>query len=136
MKVALLTDGIYPYAIGGMQKHSFYLAKYFAANKVEVQLYHFSQNDTYDINKLEFFTEEEKTFIHSFIIPFPKTGKLPGHYLRESFQYSVNIYYALKKNPPVDFIYAQGFTGWKICAVKRKGEKLPPKEAGGRLPLE
>ena len=126
MTVALLTDGIYPYAMGGMQKHSFYLAKYFARNKVRVQLYHFSQNNTYDISKLEFFTDDEKAFIHSIIIPFPKSGRLPGHYLRESFEYSVNIYKALKNNPPVDFIYVQGFAGWKIIDAKRKGEKLPP----------
>lgn len=33
MKIALLTDGIFPYAMGGMQKHSYYLAKYFAQKK-------------------------------------------------------------------------------------------------------
>ena len=126
MKVALLTDGIYPYAMGGMQKHSFYLAKYFARKKVTVHLYHFSQNQNYDIEKLEVFSDEEKAFIHSHLIPFPKFPKLPGHYLKESFQYSVNIYHALKKNEKVDFIYVQGFAGWKIIDAKRKGEKLPP----------
>lgn len=126
MKVALLTDGIYPYAMGGMQKHSYYLAKYFALNKITVHLYHFSQNQNYDIHKLEFFSDEEKAFIHPHIIPFPKFQKLPGHYLKESFQYSVNIYNALKKNETVDFIYVQGFAGWKIIDAKRKGEKLPP----------
>jgi glycosyltransferase involved in cell wall biosynthesis len=126
MKIALLTDGIYPYAMGGMQKHSFYLAKYFALNKVNVDLYHFSQNPKYDISQLEFFTAEERAYINSYIIPFPKAGKLPGHYLRESLQYSTAVYNALKKNAPVDFIYAQGFAGWKIIDAKRKGEKLPP----------
>jgi hypothetical protein len=29
MRIALITDGIAPYVLGGMQKHSFYLAKYF-----------------------------------------------------------------------------------------------------------
>jgi hypothetical protein len=28
MKIALLSDGIAPYVLGGMQRHSFYLAKY------------------------------------------------------------------------------------------------------------
>ena len=126
MRIALLTDGIYPYAMGGMQKHSYYLAKYFAQQKVQVHLYHFSQNKTYDIQQLEFFTDDEKGFIQSFIIPFPSLGKLPGHYLRESFQYSVNIYNAVKKNSDVDFIYAQGYTGWKILEAKKAGEKIPP----------
>ena len=126
MRIALLTDGIYPYAMGGMQKHSYYLAKYFAQQKVQVHLYHFSQNKTYDIQQLEFFTDNEKAFIQSFIIPFPSLGKLPGHYLRESYQYSVNIHNALKKNADVDFIYAQGYTGWKIMEAKTAGEKIPP----------
>ena len=126
MRIALLTDGIYPYAMGGMQKHSYYLAKYFAQQKVQVHLYHFSQNKTYDIQQLEFFTDNEKGFIQSFIIPFPSLGKLPGHYLRESYQYSVNIHNALKKNADVDFIYAQGYTGWKIMEAKKAGEKIPP----------
>ncbi len=126
MKIALLTDGIYPYAMGGMQKHSYYLVKYFAQKKVEVDLFHFSQNAAYAIEKLEFFTEEEKKFIHSHLIPFPKKGKLPGHYLRESYIYSTAIYEALKKLPPVDFIYVQGFAGWKVIEAKKKGEVLAP----------
>ena len=35
MRIALITDGIAPYVIGGMQKHSFYLAKYFAKNHMK-----------------------------------------------------------------------------------------------------
>ena len=30
MKISLFTNGIYPYVLGGMQKHSYNLAKYFA----------------------------------------------------------------------------------------------------------
>ncbi|MBK9479829.1 MAG: glycosyltransferase family 4 protein [Bacteroidetes bacterium] len=125
MKIALLTDGIFPYAMGGMQKHSYYLAKYFAQKKVEVHLYHCIQNTSYDSSKLEFFTEEEKHYLHSYIIPFPKAGKLPGHYLRESFKYSEAIYTKLKQNAPVDFIYIQGFAGWKILKAITELEKFP-----------
>ncbi len=126
MNIALLTDGIYPYAMGGMQKHSYYLTKYLAANKINVHLYHFAQNTSYDIHQLEFFSDSEKQYIHPYIVPFQQLSKLPGHYLKESFQHSNSIYTTLKKNPPVDFIYAQGFTGWKIIEAKKKGEKLPP----------
>ena len=41
MRIALLTDGIYPYVMGGMQRHSYYLAKYLARAGVHVDLYHF-----------------------------------------------------------------------------------------------
>ena len=62
MRIALITDGIWPYVLGGMQKHSYYLCKYLAQQNVYVDLYHFNQSN-YDISKLEFFTEEEVTSI-------------------------------------------------------------------------
>ena len=55
MRIALITDGIAPYVLGGMQKHSFYLAKYFSKNKIHVDLVHYNDSK-YDINVLEFFT--------------------------------------------------------------------------------
>ncbi len=125
MRIALLTDGIYPYVIGGMQKHSFNLAKYFAKNKIFVDLYHTNQSK-YDISKLEFFTEEEKKHIRSFVINFPSCGATPGHYIRESFDYSERIFKLFSVNRDVDFIYAKGFTAWKLIDEKRKGFKCPP----------
>jgi glycosyltransferase involved in cell wall biosynthesis len=125
MKVALLTDGIYPYAIGGMQKHSFYLAKYFAQNKITVHLYHCIP-DKVTTPLTDLFNVEELPFIVSHVIPFPSSGNLPGHYLRESFQYACSIYNQLKNNSEVDFIYVQGFAGWKVLDAKRKGESFPP----------
>ena len=62
MKISLLTDGIFPYVIGGMQKHSFYLVKYFAKRGIYIDLYHTNQSKL-DIDKLEFFSEEEKSTI-------------------------------------------------------------------------
>lgn len=125
MKIALLTDGIYPYVIGGMQKHSFLLAKYLARNKVDVDLYHMNQSNL-DISKLELFSEEEKKYIRSFVIDFPDMGTLPGHYIRESYEYAVRIFKEFSRNGPVDFIYAKGFCGWKLIDEKRKGFKCAP----------
>ncbi|MDP2385468.1 MAG: glycosyltransferase family 4 protein [Bacteroidota bacterium] len=125
MKISLLTDGIFPYVIGGMQKHSFYLVKYLAKRGVYVDLYHTNQSKL-DINKLELFSEEEKKFIRSFVVPFPKAGKLPGHYLKASFLYSSAIFDILKKQGPADFIYAKGFSAWKLIEEKKKGFECAP----------
>lgn len=125
MRIALLTDGIYPYVIGGMQKHSYYLAKYLAQSKVYVDIYHTNQS-RYDIEKLEFFSEEEKQYIRSFVIPFPKLDPFPGHYLRESFAYSCQIFEVFSKNANVDFVYAKGFAAWKLLVEKRKGFQCAP----------
>ena len=111
MRVALITDGIAPYVIGGMQKHSFYLAKYFAKNNIQVDLIHYN-NSSYDISQLEFFTEEEKKFIHSIVIEFPVSLKFPGHYIYNSYQYSCLAFNAIKHQlTSYDFIYTKGFSG-------------------------
>lgn len=122
MKIALITDGIWPYVMGGMQKHSYYLCKYFAKNKIEVDLYHFN-NSKYDISVLEFFTEEEKKYIRSIIIDIPQSSTLPGHYVRDSYKHSKLIFDHIKGNlAQYDFIYTKGFTGWYLIEQKHKGQ--------------
>jgi hypothetical protein len=69
-------------------------------------LYHTSnQVNTPDISKV--FTKEELTNITEFYIPFPKLGKLPGHYIRESYRYSELVYELFKENANVDFVYSK-----------------------------
>lgn len=129
MRVALLTDGIYPYVIGGMQKHSFFITKYLAKNKVYVDLYHCPENTEYDIQKLDVFSDEEKQYIRPFVIEFPpKKMRFPGHYLLRSYCYSEKIFAVLQKNiAEVDFIYCKGFSGWKlICSNDSRHGKFPP----------
>ncbi|MCW3075780.1 MAG: hypothetical protein JWO32_389 [Bacteroidetes bacterium] len=123
MHIALITDGIWPYVLGGMQKHSYYLCKYLAQNKVKVDLVHFNSS-SYDISQLEFFSEEEKKYIHSIVVDFPKPGILPGHYLRNSYLHSKLIFKAIeKKLSSYDFIYTKGFTGWYLIEQK-KADKI------------
>lgn len=124
-KIALITDGITPYVIGGMQRHSFYLAKYFAKMGVYVDLYHTNQSDL-SINDLECFSAEEKEFIKPFVIPFPKSDRFPGHYIRASYKYSETVFEVFKKQAKVDFIYVKGFSGWKLLEEKKSGFKCAP----------
>ncbi|MBL7901256.1 MAG: glycosyltransferase family 4 protein [Bacteroidia bacterium] len=127
MRVALLTDGIWPYVLGGMQKHSYYICKYLAQNGVEVHLFHFNQSQ-YDIRQLEFFTDEEKKFIRSRVLEFPKSPGFPGHYLYDSYRYSKQIYNSIKGElNTFDFIYSKGFSAWYLIEQKKKGRiKCPP----------
>lgn len=125
MRIALLTDGIWPYRIGGMQKHSYYLVKYLLRNGVGVDLYHLNDSDL-NIGELSFFSEEEKKNLGSFVFTFPDKGKWPWHYLSESKAYSKILYEHFVKQAPVDFIYAKGYTGWYFIKQKQNGEKLPP----------
>jgi glycosyltransferase involved in cell wall biosynthesis len=119
MRIALVTDGIWPYVLGGMQKHSYYLCKYLAAKGVEVHLVHFNQSG-YDISRLEFFTEEEKRFIRPLVVPFPSSPRFPGHYLYNSYRYSKLAATALlTQGSSYDFIYTKGFTAWHFQKVKQ-----------------
>ena len=59
MKIALLTDGIMPYVLGGMQKHSAFLAKYLTLNGCKVSLFHCVNNgceipSSKDVNEVLF----------------------------------------------------------------------------------
>ena len=122
MRIALITDGIWPYVLGGMQKHSYYLCKYLAQQNVYVDLYHFNQSN-YDISKLEFFTDEERIYINSIIIDFPKSLPFPGHYIYNSYKHSKLIFEAIKDKLPIyDFIYTKGFTGWVLINQKSNGK--------------
>lgn len=121
MRIALITDGISPYVIGGMQKHSFYLAKYFAKHHIQVDLIHYNHSD-FDINHLAFFTAEEQVYINSIVLQFPTSAKFPGHYMYDSYKYSCLAFEALKSQiSSYDFIYTKGFSGWKLISEKHKG---------------
>lgn len=125
MRIALLTDGIYPYVMGGMQRHSYYLCKYLAASGIDIDLYHFNQSRL-DISKLDVFDENEKKHIRSVVLDFPKGNGAPGHYLRSSYRYSCRIFDAMMKHPLPDFIYAKGFTSWKPVQERLSGKlKIP-----------
>lgn len=120
-KIALITDGIWPYVLGGMQKHSYYLCKYFAQNKIEVDLFHFNQSNL-NINELNVFSEEERKYIHSIVLKFPDEHKGFGHYLKNSRKYSELVYELIKPRlGTYDFIYTKGFSGWKLIEEKQKG---------------
>jgi glycosyltransferase involved in cell wall biosynthesis len=120
MRIALITDGIWPYVLGGMQKHSYYLCKYLAQSKVHIDLVHFNQSN-YDISKLEFFSDEEKKYITPYVLEFPTSASFPGHYLYNSYRYSKQVVNLLKDNlQNYHLIYTKGFTGWHLVNLKSK----------------
>lgn len=127
MKIALLTDGIYPYVLGGMQRHSYYLCKNFLAAGVKVDLYHMQAEMGHDIEALEVFSEAEKKNLRSFVIPWPKLPPLPGHYMRASLQYSSLLYQKfIQHSLDADFIYAKGFAAWRLQKERTRGLETAP----------
>ncbi len=124
MKVALLTEGIYPYDIGGMQKHSFALVKYFAKNKIYVDVY--TKDTRQNREKLfELLDPVEIKYVRLKFSRFPEFVWFPGHYLVSSYLYSKRIYEQLLDHSDVDFVYVQGFAGWYLLN-RKKTKRLPP----------
>jgi len=123
--ILLLTDGITPYVTGGMQKHSYVMAKLLAKNNCKVTLVHCGFTYQHEFNKhyTDVFTEQELEQVTPIFIPFIKMGSLPGHYIKESKWYSKRIgesYNLDKILPKFDLIYAQGFTGWHFLDNKHQ----------------
>jgi glycosyltransferase involved in cell wall biosynthesis len=123
MKICLLTDGITPYVIGGMQRHSFNLCNELLKQEHEVTLVHcvygksaIPKND--EVKKL--FDQSKLLTVHS--LRFPESSGIPGHYIKESYQYSFAITSLLKdKIPQFDLIYVKGFSGWDLLQQRKKG---------------
>lgn len=128
MKIALLTDGVYPFVTGGMQRHSYFLAKYLARKKVFVRVYHcITDNfkEHYEQTLKNIFSEDELQYLEFVIIPFDFSSKFPGYYILESYRYSKRIYsHLLHDINQFDFIYSKGFTAWYL--LRNKKEFFPP----------
>jgi len=118
MKIALITDGIYPFVLGGMQKHSYYIAKYFARLGHHIIVFHCPPNDAV-LAYNEYFTDKELENLTFFEIPFPDTHTKPGHYIRNSELYSEAIRTQLMTIEDIDFIYTKGFTGISLFKHKK-----------------
>jgi len=129
MHIAVLTDGITPFVMGGMQRHSFHLVKGLLELGEEITLVHsVSANREVpaenDVKKL-FGDNTEK--LHVIGMKFPHIDQFPGHYLRESYRYSCEIFEKIGDHlDQFDFIYAKGFTAWCILERKLKGFHMAP----------
>lgn len=128
MRVLLITDGIYPYQMGGMQKHSYYLAKYLAKNKIKVCVAHCRDAADQSIeNQDPAFQNFDLDYIQFKSFVFPSCGSFPGHYVKENKLYSKSIFLGFKKEVnDFDVIYAQGFTAYEFIRQSKNGNVTVP----------
>ncbi len=125
MRIAIITDGITPYVVGGMQKHSHYLAKYLAQKGADITLIHCIYGNTTkipqekEVNHVLF--NQESFYVKSVCFNFPQNPiPFPGHYIYSSYIYSKLIYSYLKPYiHDFDIIYAKGFTAWELLKHKK-----------------
>jgi glycosyltransferase involved in cell wall biosynthesis len=130
MNILLLTDGITPFVIGGMQKHSCNLARQLALQGHRVTLFHCvtGKNKLPEReDMLTLFGAEAMKNIESICLRFPAPSWYPGHYLKESYIFSRMLYKRIESRlNEFDFIYAKGFTAWHFLEQKKGGKKMPP----------
>ena len=129
MKIALITDGLHPYVLGGMQRHSTMLAQHLPAHGVELVVFHTAhcEAEIKAAQALDGFSESMKEQIQHVFVEYPQRGRLPGHYIRESRSYSERLLESyLAQEIECDFIYAQGLTGRAFIEAKKQGVGLPP----------
>lgn len=130
MKILILTDGIAPFVMGGMQKHSFHLAQELALQGHAVSLAHCvaaGKNKPSAVEIEEAFGAEAMKNLRVSTFHFPEAAWYPGHYLKESYAYACQLYdYFHAQADSFDFIYAKGFCGWKWMQEKSNGKKIPP----------
>ena len=124
MKIALVTDGIPPFVLGGMQTHSALLGKTLVMKGNSVDLFHFVHrpNDLpteNEINKI-IFKKSNFCFNKVFTYYFPHSVKFPGHYIWNSYRYSKMVANHLMKESGYDLIIAKGFSGWKLLIEKKR----------------
>jgi glycosyltransferase involved in cell wall biosynthesis len=129
LHVALLADGVYPYRLGGIQRHTRMLAIHFAKAGVQVTLLHSA--DTPELRAraeaLDDFPAEARARIQSLVVVPPQAGRYPGHYLHDCQRYSrVLLDRYREENVGADFVYAQGLTGIAFGAARRGATDLPP----------
>jgi glycosyltransferase involved in cell wall biosynthesis len=124
MKILLLTDGIYPFVMGGMQKHSYYLIKYLTQHNIDLEVVHCSEVTNYEREEFKDIDLSKVVFTSLELVI---GGRLPGHYISANKRYSSKIYEAYSKRlKEFDLIYAQGFVGWRFIKERQKGNLIIP----------
>lgn len=108
IQVIFATDGIFPHAIGGMQRHSRLLIEALAeSGEVDLTVIH---------------PHDKKVFgdipnVHEISIPF----SFDGFYLRKNYDYSRLVYEEIQKRPEA-LVYAQGFS--VLYGIKKIGKRV------------
>jgi glycosyltransferase involved in cell wall biosynthesis len=120
VRIAILSDGIPPFMMGGMQKHSKLIGEYLAKLGHKVTMFHYSENAQNAAKAASFFSEEALLNLCFEHFVYEDSGKLPGHYLRAQRKMSEIYLGRLLNMPAFDFIYAKGFMGWAL--LQRRDE--------------
>ena len=113
MHLLFLADGLFPFVVGGMQKHSTMLIKHLSPLVDQITVCTCDVINTVPPSE-EDILDELVTFKDNIKVQtctFEDRGKYPGHYLRASRKLSRTFLHLAGDLSQYDCIYAQGLTG-------------------------
>lgn len=113
MHVLFLADGLFPFVVGGMQKHSTMLIKHLSPLVDQITVCTCGPTNAPSPPTEDMLAElvTTKSNVEVLACTFKDTGKLPGHYLRASRKLSQTYLNLAGDLSQYDCIYAQGLTG-------------------------
>lgn len=113
MHLLFLADGLFPFVVGGMQKHSTMLIKHLSPLVDHVTVCTCGPINSEPPQERDVLAELVTSVdnIEVRICAFHDTGKLPGHYLRASRKLSRTFLHLAGDLSRYDCVYAQGLTG-------------------------
>ena len=118
MNIVFATDGVYPFVLGGMQKHAAYIIKHLAGSEHRVDVIIPNNGvETAEEAASRFWENEVPDNIRFHVIPYPKLPRFPGHYVVASYLYSRRITnYFSHKISTADILFGKGYTMWHWLA--------------------
>ena len=113
MHLLFLADGLFPFVVGGMQKHSTMLIKHLSPLADQITVCTCGEINEAPPAEQEILDEllTSKNNIQVLTCTFEDKGNLPGHYLRASRKLSRSFLNLVGDLSRYDCIYAQGLTG-------------------------
>lgn len=128
MHILLVTDGIYPFVLGGMQKYAYDLTMALAGKGVRTTVVHcIPHGQAGSERQRPEFAALDPKLVDFLSLPFPAQDRWPGHYLRASRRYSEQLWALIKDLPgEYDVVYCQGFTGLAFIKARQAGQLQVP----------
>ncbi|MEO2012813.1 MAG: glycosyltransferase family 4 protein [Fuerstiella sp.] len=125
MKLTLLTNGLPPYVLGGMQTHSANMVKSLSRCGLELDVYH-TPTMTEELPPQLFPPDVSSSVSLQQFAP-PQRRFHPGHYVAEAKELSCRYLDRFLSRPPTDVIYAKGLMATSFLKARlRQNLSLPP----------
>jgi glycosyltransferase involved in cell wall biosynthesis len=129
MQLALLTNGLFPWVVGGIQKHTCNLVREWVRLGVDVTVY-FCDDTAYPADGVildSLAPSGDQPRLRLMRYQPKRATYFPFHHYVECYWDSVAMDRLMDKEAlPADFIYIQGYHGLEVFRQKRRGKKYPP----------